>query len=256
MPAIDICNAALAKNHHHDKIPPSADLTNPVGKAQVVCAEFYDQARRAAFRLANWTCIIKRAVLRSGRWQAETEYQVGDRVVEAGAVFACTVAGTTDTDAPGWPGTGTVTDGTVTWEFMYDTLAPLPEENLTQYAYAYAVPKDYINQVELQDALGVPVDFEMERGVIYANAIEPILRYVPDEPDDTMWDPLLREVVVTQLASMIAYPLTGSHENEVAFSQAAMGMARAATKKTRREQRQGPPPGNQWMDGTFGDRYR
>ncbi|MRS12158.1 MAG: phage major capsid protein [Actinobacteria bacterium] len=47
-----------------------------------------------------------------------TAYAVGDRVIGAGKLFECTVAGTSHTSAPSWPASGTVTDGTVTWKFL------------------------------------------------------------------------------------------------------------------------------------------
>ncbi len=256
MSIIDICNSALAKNHHHDKIPIDADLSNPVGKAQTVCAEFIDQARRTALRLSNWTCIIKRERLYCDKWQAETSYEVSDHIVTDSAVFECVQAGTSGDTEPTWTDTGTVTDGTAEWSYLYGILVPIPASNLTQYQYAFPLPDDYINLVELQDSTGTPVDFEMERGIVYTNCPQPILRYVPDEKNDALWDPLLREVVITQLASMIAYPLTGSHENEVAFAQSAYALAQSAGKKTRREHRQGPAPGKQWMSDLFSDRYR
>lgn len=256
MSAIDICNSALAKNHHHEKIPPDADLTNPTGKAQTVCAEFLDQARRIALRLTNWTCIIKREVLYGEKWIPVNDYSLNDHIVTDSAVFECVQAGTSADTEPEWPDTATIEDGTVTWEYLYAILSPLPNKNLSKYTYAFALPADYINQVELQDSAGTPVDFEMERGIVYTNCPQPILRYVPDEKNDALWDPLLREVVITQLASMIAYPLTGSHENEVAFAQSAYALAQSAGKKTRREHRQGPAPGKQWMSDLFSDRYR
>lgn len=256
MSAIDICNAALAKNHHMDRIPAGTDLTAPVGKAQTVCAEFYDQARRASFRLAPWTCITKRKVLQNDRWLSAIQYYIGQQVVEDGAVFSCTTAGTSGALAPTWAATGGIADGTAEWTHDYNIISEPPVLNLTQYAYAYPIPADYINHVEIQIADGTPADFEMERYIVYTNQANPVLRYIPDETDDSLWDPLLREVVIAQLASMIAYPLTGSHENEVAFAQAAMALAETAIKKTRREQRQGAAPGPQWMDSLYGERYQ
>lgn len=255
MSVIDVCNAALRKNHHMALIPPTADLDNPVGKAQEVCAEFHAQARRAILRLSSWPSVTKRIYLQKDRWAAATAYAEDDRVVESSAVYKCTTAGTSGVVAPVWPASGAVADNTTEWTFEYNVKAQPPDENLTQYSYAYAVPEDIVRMIEVQDIEGTPVDFESERHIIYANSDEPILRYIPDEEDDELWDPLLKEAIVTQLASMISYPLTGSHENEVAYAQAAANLVNAASKKARREARQGPPDGNQWADELFGERF-
>lgn len=246
MSAIDICNAALVKNHHIEAIPDTADLTNPVGKAQILCARFYDLARRESLRLAPWTCVKKRVILAKDEWEASTEYAIGDKIVSGGAVWECTTAGTS---AAVWA--GLAADGTVGWTNRYDTLGPLPTENLTGLAYAFALPADYINQIEVQDSSGKIVHFELERQILYSNVAAPVLIYVPDEIDDLMWDDLLKDVIITQLAGKIAYGITGSHENEVAYAQAAMGLAQAATMKTKREARQGAAEGIIWAEGIF-----
>jgi len=53
-------------------------------------------------------------------WGASIAYVVGDEVkpTASGATgwFRCTVAGTSDGSEPSWPGSGTVVDGTVTWQ--------------------------------------------------------------------------------------------------------------------------------------------
>jgi len=256
MSAIDICNAALAKNHSMEPIPETADLENPVGKVQTIAARFYPAARRAALRMGMWTCILNRVRLTKDEWAAETEWAAGDRIVAAGAVFECTVAGTSDQTEPAWPGIGTVTDGTVTWEFRYDVIANLPTENNTGLSYAYGIPADYILKKDTQDLVGQPVHSEIERGVLYADSPEVALLYIPDEEDDTLYDPLLREVVIAQVASAFSYPITGSHENEVAFAQAAAYLADQAAGRARQEQRQGPPPSEEWAPGLFDTRYR
>jgi hypothetical protein len=252
---IDICNAALAKNHYMEPIPDTADLDYPTGKAQTVCARFITQSRRTVLRMGPWTCVMKRTPLTKDAWEGLTDYEAGDRIAGSGSVFECTSAGTSGAAEPAWPSQGTVVDGTGTWTWRYDVLADLPDYNYTGLAYAFCIPDDYLMQIEVRDESGVPVHFEMERGVLYADEESPVLNYVPDEEDDGLYDPMLREIVITQLAGSIAYPLTNSHENEVAFSQAAAAMAQAAFKKTRREKRQGPPSSEPWMDGVFDGRY-
>ena len=256
MSVIDICNEALAKNHHMEKIPFDADLANPVGKAQLVCSSVYAQSRRAALRLGPWTCILKRIKLATDTWAAKTTYAAGDMIACGFSVFTCTTAGTSGATAPTWPLAGTIADGSAVWTFAYTTLGKKPDENYTGLSYSAPLPFDYIIEKEVTDTSGKLVHFELERGVLYTDTAEPILIYVPDETDDLLYDPLLREVVVLQVACAIAYPLSGSRENEVAFSQSAQGIAVAAFKKTKQERRQGVPPSEQWIDGIFQERYR
>jgi hypothetical protein len=91
---------------------------------------------------------------------------------------------------------------------------------------------------------------------IFATSDELVLYYVPNEEDVTTYDALLDAVMVTQLAAIIAYPLTGSHENETKFSQEAFILADTAESKTRREHRQGSPASEEWFPGLFDNRRR
>jgi hypothetical protein len=254
MSIISICNEALAKNHEMAAIPDDADLDAPVGKIQTIAARFYPGARRAALRLAEWTCILARLSLARERWEAEAEWEAGDRIVAGLDVFECTTAGTSGADEPTWPATGTVGDGTVTWTYRHNAMAALPEQNSTGLAYAYALPADYILKKVAITPSGEKIHAEIERGILYADAPEVILVYVPDETDDSLYDPLLREVVVAQVASAFAYPLTGKHDNEVAYAQAAMSLAAAAMVRTKQEHRDGPPASEPWAAGLFEER--
>lgn len=51
-------------------------------------------------------------------WLKSHVYNTGDRVLGGANVFECTVAGTSGSIQPSWPGSGTVTDNTVTWSFV------------------------------------------------------------------------------------------------------------------------------------------
>lgn len=255
MSIIDICNEALAKNQFMDTIPADADLTAPVGKAQTVCARFVDSSRRAILRMGPWGSIMKRTPLAKDGWEAATEYELLDLLVTALGVFACTTAGTSGATVPTWSTTAAVTDGTAVWTFQYAIKVQLPAEHYYGLDYAYAVPEECVNLVEVRTKAGKRVHFEFERGVLYSDSEEPVLNYIPDEEDDTVYDVLLRSVVVLQLASDIAYPMTNNHENEIAYAQAATSIARAAFRKAKAEQRQGTPPSEPWVEGIFNERY-
>lgn len=124
-------------------------------------------------------------------------------------------------------------------------------ENLTNRAYAFDPPDDFIRQIDVVDSEGQRVDFLYEAGLFFSDTEAPIIIYVPDATDPAKWDPLLRETIITQLASMIAYPLTGSHENELAFAQVAASLADNADTLSRRERRQGHKLADPWMADLF-----
>ena len=155
-----------------------------------------------------------------------------------------------------WTLATTITDGTVVWTFQYLALEDLLEEHFTGYDYQYALPADYVNQVEFYDTTGETVDGLIEGRHAFATSDELVLRYIPDEEDVTRWDSLLDVTMVAQLAAMIAYPLSGSHEYEQKFSQEALIVADTAESKTRRERKQGAPAGEEWIPGLFDNRRR
>lgn len=251
---LDICTRAVRQCHSMDAI---ASLTAPVGKATVLCATFYDDARREVLRMGSWTCVTLRLALTKDAWAASTVQALGDQIYADGAVWECTTAGTTGASAPTWPTppTLTVNDNGVVWTFVYLILAT-PGDNYTGYEYAFAVPADYINQIEVTDENALAVNFLLEAGVLYTDCDAPIFVYIPDADDVTVWDPLLAGAVVMYLASKVAYPLTGSHEDEQAFAQSGAAIIAAAAQKTQREKRQGPGPSEPWMPDLFPNRNR
>ena len=132
---------------------------------------------------------------------------------------------------------------------------PLTEDtelvHYTGRAYAWDLPTDYIREIDVVDEAGKPMDYLQEQGHIFTDGGSPILIYVPDATDPTNWDPLLRETVVINLASKIAYPLTSSHEAETSFATIAQAVAGAAGQKSSRERRQGAEFSDEWMPGLF-----
>jgi hypothetical protein len=250
--ALDICQRALTKNHCAVTLPADF-LTNPIGQEAIVCVESYDDARRVIMRMGAWTCIQKRVPLVSEMWAANTYYAIGHRVIGQNKVYQCATAGYSSAAAPSPWLPGTTNDGSVVWTYLY-TIQDLTT-NYTGKAYQYGIPADYINQVEGTDSTGRLVDFMIEGHSLYSDEAEVYLTYIYDSTDPTKWDPLLAEAIITQLASMVAYSITGSHENAAMFARAAQGLVPAAAIKTRREKRQGKlPAGEYWYDGIFEER--
>lgn len=254
MTAIQIATAALLKNGQHETLAATWE-TAPATKAAELCSIFYAQARRAILRLQPWTCAKKRAKLYGGTWEASTAYEAGDIItVTRSAIpeqYTCSTAGTTGSSAPTWSASAEVTDGTAKWLYWKAVLKAIPDDNETNFDYMLAIPADYIRSIMVLDENGDIAESSMESGILYTDTELPTLIYVYDNTDPTTWDPLITEAVILQLASSIAYALSGSHENEVAFSQAAMGMVQAAFTQTKREQRQRPMPTDSWISGLF-----
>lgn len=254
MAVLDICNAALLKNHWTEAIPATVDWLNPTGKAQVVCAQLIAPSRRAALRLGYWSCIMRRTKLASAARVGSTRYEIGDLVIAGLRAFKCTTAGTTGTTDPAWDEALPVTDGSVVWTFQYATADPLREENYTGLANASPLPADYVMLKDIVDSSGESKHFVMEGHTIFTDFENPVLVYVPDEQDDTKYDALLREAVILELAMAIAGPLTSDRTNESVFAQELQYTVEMAFAKTGREARQGMPSGDEWVAGLFNKR--
>jgi hypothetical protein len=258
MTEIDIINRALTKNHVLDEVTSSdgtvANITS-TGLSATLAKRFYAESRRQILRLAPWTCIQTRKQLACRARTTSTAYALGDQVVGSHgtiySVYKCTTAGTTGSSAVTWPASGTVTDGTVIWTFQYDVESDLTATNFSGFKYGYPLPKDYVNQVDVTSLNGRKVEFSIEGSYCFCDILDPILVYVPDVVDPNKWDPLLAEAITMQTASAFAYPLTGSHENEIAFAQIAMNTVQQAMAKSLREKQQGWMPTDEWMNGLF-----
>jgi hypothetical protein len=118
------------------------------------------------------------------------------------------------------------------------------------YLGVYSLPGDYLNHYGVFSGVGASLPFLLERGLLYCNE-QPYLSYVPDEKDPSKWDPLLTSVIVLQLASDIAFPLTGDHKNEVAFAQMGAAVVEEAIRQTKRERMATFGPSAAWAPGLF-----
>jgi hypothetical protein len=259
MTVLQICHAALLKNGQYETLAGDF-LTNPATKSAELCATFWDNSRRSVLRMQPWTCAKTRTILTGDLWKASSQAIKGDvvTVVRSGTPeqYICVTEGTTGSTAPTWATTGTIADGTAAWQFMRAVMRMIPEANNTAFEYMYAVPANYMRSVDVMDNAGRPVAAVFENGILYSDTERPILSYIYDNDDPGEWDPLLVQSVMLQLASELAYPLTGSHENAIAFAQASQAMIREGFRQTRREYRQGPAPTDEWTQGLFPERKR
>ena len=258
MTEIEIANIGLSKLHNTMSLTSSdGTLTNATstGTATTLAKLHFPRARQQILRLADWTCIQKRKQLASQNRETSTEYALGDLVIGVhttiASVYKATVAGKSGAGAVTWPTSATVVDGEVTWTFQHDVSQDLPADNFSGYEYMSPIPTDYVRRVKVADEDGLFIEAELEANVLYCNDPNPILIYIPDEDDPTKWDPLLCEAIANKFASYMAYPLTGSHENEIALAQAAMKLSRKAVDMTGREKQHGRILPEPWMPGLF-----
>lgn len=281
MTEIDVANLALAKLHVKERLTSltvdggapetnysaianlDGGLASDISTSEVISentiltavSQFLPHARRQILRMAKWTCIQKRIMLATEEREASKEYILDDLVVGLhgvqNSVYKCTTAGTSGSGSITWPISGTVADGTVVWTFQYDVQAAIPENHYTGYLYAAPIPTDYINRVKAIDQYGDDIEADIEAGVLYCDTVSPVLIYIPDENDPEKWDNLLIETVATQLASFLAYPITGSHDNEIALAQAASMIITQAVNQTSKEKRHGQKPGINWYPDLF-----
>lgn len=128
--------------------------------------------------------------------------------------------------------------------------------NLTGKTYAFDLPSNYIRKVGVEDGYGNPVDFLIEGKTGYSDSETVVLVYVFDQTDPAKWDDLLKEAIILMMAMLIAYPLTGSHENEEGFIGQATAIADQAEDESRRERRTPNPniKDREWYPGLFSNR--
>jgi hypothetical protein len=134
----------------------------------------------------------------------------------------------------------------VVWTFQYAVLAAPSADNFTKYAYAFPVPEDYIRQINVTTESGEDVAFAYERQTLYTDEEEPVLVYVPDSNDVTLWDPKLIDTVVIRLAAKLTLSIPGDGQKYVMLEQKAAQVQPDAIRKSRREARGGPQKPAPW----------
>ena len=243
--ARDICTRAL-RAIGDATILTDDMFTAPAGKQEQACALFYDDARRETLQSSDWTCLAKRVRLSGDEWAASRSYAEDAYLYADGNVYRATTGGTSGAAAPTWPDTSTVADGSVVWTFQYAVLAAPSADNFTKYAYAFPVPEDYIRQINVTTESGEDVAFAYERQTLYTDEEFPVLVYVPDSNDVTLWDPKLIDTVVIRLAAKLTLSIPGDGQKYAMLEQKAAQVQPDAIRKSRREARGGPQKPAPW----------
>lgn len=257
MTEIDIANRALAKIHASVSLSSSTGFLYGAGTSleATIVRQFYNSSRQQMFRIAPWTCIKTRKRLASEKWLDVWNWIEGELVVghnnDGYAVYECTTKGLGGALEPTWPTSGTVSDGEAVWTFRYPVKADVPNGINSGFSHTFPLPADYINQVEFVDSNGNNIVAEIEGEYVFSSGTDLTLIYIPDQTDPNKWDALLQEAIVTQLASAIAFPITGDHKAEAVLAQSASALVYQAIVKTSRERRQGRKTSRAWFPGLF-----
>lgn len=85
---------------------------------------YCDEENGLYFYSENSTAWTKAIAGVTQTWAVQTDYLIGNRVVNGGNIYICTAAGTSNTTGTGPSGTGTgISDGTVTWDYVSAAVA-------------------------------------------------------------------------------------------------------------------------------------
>lgn len=91
------------------------------------------------------------------------------------------------------------------WAFATER-KELAQENTTpafQFEYQYLLPADCVRLIQVYQDL----DYRLERNRILTNRETCRIKYVKDETNTGMWDPLFTEMVAAKLAYELAYTI-------------------------------------------------
>ena len=93
------------------------------------------------------------------------------------------------------------------------TLSPLVAAPESDWSYAFTLPPDCLRVVSVGER-GQSIEYEIENGQILSDEAIIKLRYVWDNQSVPSWDALLTEAVTLHMATLMAYPLTKSPEQQ------------------------------------------
>lgn len=220
----NICNLALMRLGQR-KIQNITDQSDPNA---IACNVGWQQALSEVSRETPWNCLNTRKYLvalapPSGTqnpnpippppapWAPNTNYAVNDLTTYAGQLYQCLIANTSSSSF-----TIDLTKGYwfQTTIFYPNYLGPYPGGNagtLYEWAYAYALPTDFILMIELNgvncwNSWGNTTGslFEIYQGNIYCNTPNADIKYNRYETDTTKFDSLFTGALVLNLAATIA----------------------------------------------------
>jgi len=230
----DICNLALMQLGQR-KIQ---SINNQTDANAIACNVAWNEAFGSVAREAPWNCLKALATLpqlvvpstatnpnnpdipsTATVWTPGVSYAVNAYVTYAGYLYQCLIANVASTNFA-----GDLTKGYwfQTNLFSASYLGPLPGNTVpaSEWAYAYALPGDFITLIELNNnnvwgggatAWGTAgsqgASHEIFQNALYTNQTYANIKYVQYQQDTTKYDALFTDALTLKLAATIATDL-------------------------------------------------
>lgn len=103
--------------------------------------------------------------------------------------------------------------------------------------FVHAKPTGMLRLVDVRDAAGTPLVYEIVGGNIHTDAANVVLSYISDSTDPDVWPPLIQDAVTAELAARIAIPMTGNAAlSDSLHKQAGIYMAQESGQQPPRDQ--------------------
>jgi hypothetical protein len=128
----------------------------------------------------------------------------------------------------------------------------------TRYDYIYTLPSDYVRLGSLSDVSKMEpplMEFRILEDGVHTSALAVYAEYVYDAPVIGTWTPWFVNVLVCDLASLMASPLKSSAERE-RLEQLAMSRLRSGRSIDSQHGPSLPHRGGSWVSAARGARYR
>jgi hypothetical protein len=248
-PEVDIANQSLGKIG-------SGQMTIAATTNQGIQATLhFEQTRDSLLRSFEWPFARTRIRLVS-EWLTDTTYSTDQYVWEAGLLYKCIVAHTSDVFATDltnldWSLQSTVdawatltvyavgelvTINALLYECIVAHTAGVFATDLAAgdwkltdtkpvnvFGYSYSLPADSLRLREFVDDDADDIGWDLESNTILTDETEVDIVYVKQVTDTTAWDTLFFEMMINQLAINLLMPLTGAGSSQVEYRKLLVG---------------------------------
>jgi hypothetical protein len=264
--SVDIANIALQRLGE-----PVITTMTEVSRNAGICNQLYAQNRDYCFNLAEWACLMQRAVLaRSAKVSISGISKASPAVVAAtGHTFVANelvtiedVVGMTQVNEGTYRvfsvGTNSMTlydtDGTTldsTGFTAWISGGSVYRAPGAEYAFVYDLPADCLKVVEVLDSNFGSSDhytFRKERNYIYTDLVNAGVKYVRQITDASVYESDLVEVMAARLAWLIVMRISGDKALKAEVTQDAnAAVVKAKMTNAMGREDEGPPEAS-WLD--------
>lgn len=263
--SVDIANIALQRLGQ----PTISTLTESSRDASI-CNQLYDQNRDYCLMLADWDCLVQRAVLTRAGKIAITGITKADPVVVSCTghvfinnelVYVESVSGMTQINQSSFR-VYSYTSGAITLYDLDGTTANgsawsawtsggyVYREPGANWAFAYDLPSDCLKVLEVMDAWGGTSDeyaWQKERTHLYTNIENAGIKYVKKETDPSKYESDLVEVLAARLAWYISMRIHSDKNLRMeVYQEMNAALARAKMTNSQGREDEGTPEA-QWV---------